>query len=202
MNIDTARARLRPVSVVDIDELVHLDSDPEVMRYVSGGTATPRAAIEDWMLPRAETERRRHGTGTWVLCDPATSAFLGWISLRTPRHSSRAELELSYRLRRTVWGRGLATEAALALVGFAFDHLRTERVFASTVVSNESSRRVMEKLGMTLAAIHLYDDDTAQPQELLTEDPDRDRCEVEYEILRADWQARSLRWSSPGGLTA
>lgn len=201
MNIDTARARLRPVSAVDVDELVHLDSDPEVMRYVSGGAATPRAVIEEWVVPRAETEHRRYGTGTWVLCDPATTAFLGWISLRTPRHSCRAELELSYRLRRTVWGRGLATEAALALVGFAFDHLGTERVFASTVARNASSRRVMEKVGMTLCAIHLCGDE-ADSAELLTIHPDRDRSEVEYELLHADWQERSQRWSSAGGLTA
>ncbi|PKZ64035.1 N-acetyltransferase [Gordonia terrae] len=201
MNIDTARARLRPVSAVDVDELVHLDSDPEVMRFVSGGAATPRAVIEEWVVPRAETEHRRYGTGTWVLCDPATTAFLGWISLRTPRHSCRAELELSYRLRRTVWGRGLATEAAFALVAFAFDHLGTDRVFASTVARNASSRRVMEKLGMTLCAIHLCDD-AADSAELLTIHPDRDRSEVEYELLRADWQERSERWSAAGGLTA
>ncbi|WP_238419697.1 GNAT family N-acetyltransferase [Gordonia sp. 'Campus'] len=201
MNIDTARARLRPVSFVDVDELVHLDSDPEVMRFVSGGAPTPRAVIEDWVVPRAETERRMYGTGTWVLCDPATTAFLGWVSLRTPRHSTRAELELSYRLRRTVWGRGLATEAAFAMIAFAFDHLSTDRVFAGTVARNAPSRRVMEKLGMTLSAIHLCDD-AADSAELLAIHPDRDRSEVEYEILRADWQERSLRWSSAGDLSA
>ncbi|MDS1115019.1 GNAT family N-acetyltransferase [Gordonia westfalica] len=202
MNIDTTRARLRPVSAMDIDDLVHLDSDPMVMRFVSGGAPTPRAVIEDWVLPRAESERRLYGTGTWVLCDPATGAFLGWTSLRTPRHSRRPELELSYRIRRTAWGRGLATEAAFALTAFAFDHLHTERVFASTVAGNMSSRRVMEKLGMTLAGIHVGDE---------TVDPDMaphplhlspDRYEVEYQILKTEWQRQSLRWSSAGDLTA
>lgn len=202
MNIDTARARLRPVSAMDIDDLVHLDSDPEVMRFVSGGTPTPRTVIEDWVLPRAESERRRYGTGTWVLCDPATGAFLGWASLRTPRHSRRPELELSYRIRRTVWGRGLATEAAFALMAFAFDHLATERVFASTVAGNTPSRRVMEKLGMTLSAIHVGDetDDSGMTPHPLHLGPDR--YEVEYQILLAEWQRRSLRWSSAGDLTA
>ncbi|MEO9328869.1 GNAT family N-acetyltransferase [Gordonia aurantiaca] len=204
MNIDTARARLRPVSAHDIDDLVHLDSDPEVMRYVSGGTPTPRAVIEEWMVPRAEAERRRHGTGTWVLCDPATGAFLGWTSLRTPRHSNRAELELSYRLRRTVWGRGLATEAAFALIAFAFDHLKTERVFASTLASNLPSRRVMEKVGMSLTGIHLCDESDAPGHGRNSAPPayDPDRYEVEYEILQTEWRQRSLRWSSHRDLSA
>ncbi|GAC84334.1 putative acetyltransferase [Gordonia paraffinivorans NBRC 108238] len=204
MNIDTARARLRPVSASDIDDLVHLDSDPEVMRYVSGGVPTPRAVIEEWVLPRAEAERRRYGTGTWALCDPATGAFLGWASLRTPRHSSRTELELSYRLRRTVWGRGLGTEAALALIAFAFDHLGTERVFASTLASNIPSRRVMEKIGMSLTGIHLCDDSDlfgtpdapGHAVDPRTAPYDPDRYEVEYEILQTEWRRRSLRWSS------
>lgn len=201
MDIDTARAHLRPVTAVDIDDLVHLDRDPEVMRFVSGGAPTPRAVIEDWVVPRAQAERRLYGTGTWVITDPADSAFLGWISLRAPRHSSRTEVELSYRLRRNVWGRGLATEAAAALMDFAFEHLETERVFASTMARNLPSRRVMEKIGMSLSAVHLCDD-TADSSEILAVHPDRDRSEVEYELLRTEWQRRAASWPAVGGLTA
>lgn len=207
VNIDTARTRLRPLGRDDVDELIHLDSDPEVMRYVSGGASTSRAVIEEWVLPRAEAERRSHGTGVWAVVDPATAVFLGWVSLRAPRHSNRAELELTYRLRRAVWGRGLATEASRALLAFAFGHLGTQRVFAGTMAVNVGSRRVMEKLGMSLTAIHVSDerfDDVDAPPSVLgfLADGGFEAAEVEYEILASRWSALASRWPSATGLTA
>ncbi|MCH5642646.1 MULTISPECIES: GNAT family N-acetyltransferase [unclassified Gordonia (in: high G+C Gram-positive bacteria)] len=207
MNIDTPRTRLRPLGPDDVEDLVHLDGDPEVMRYVSAGVPTSRAVIEEWVLPRAEAERVAHGTGMWSIVDPASSSFLGWVSLRTPRHSNRTELELSYRLRRAAWGRGLATEASRAVLAFAFGHLGTERVFAGTMAINVGSRRVMEKLGMSLAAIHVSDerfDELSPPPSVLgfLADGGFDQAEVEYEIVRAQWTFFTSRWSGSTDLTA
>ena len=147
MIVETRRLRLRPVDATDVDALVFLDSDPEVMRFVSGGRPTPRAEISDWVIPRARAELRTGRGGMWIAIDQRYQAFLGWVLLRAPRHSQRSEMELSYRLCRETWGRGLATEAARAVVGLAFDELHTERVFASTTLRNSSSRRVMKSSG-------------------------------------------------------
>ena len=53
MIIDTPHLRLRPVTTADVDDLVALDSDPAVMRYVSGGAPTPPETIAHWVVPRA-----------------------------------------------------------------------------------------------------------------------------------------------------
>ncbi|MFW0796875.1 GNAT family N-acetyltransferase [Gordonia sp. CPCC 205515] len=182
MDLETARLRLRPVTTADVDALVDLDRDPAVMRFVSGGHATPREVIEDWVLPRAEAERRANRTGMWAAIDRGPAGFLGWFALRRPRHSSRPELELSYRLRREAWGRGLATEAARALMVMSFDDLAADRVFASTMAANMSSRRVMEKIGMRISAVRMGDAGQLSG-------------EVEYELLRAHWES-SLRGRS------
>ncbi|MFW0785042.1 GNAT family N-acetyltransferase [Gordonia sp. CPCC 206044] len=188
MILETARLRLRPVASSDTDALVRLDSDPAVMRFVSGGAPTPREVIEDWVVPRAQAEYRAHRTGMWTATDRITGGFLGWFALRTPRHSNCAELELSYRLCRHVWGHGLATEAAAALLRMSFQQICAERVFASTMAVNMPSRRVMEKIGMRLSAIRMSTDDVVFGS---------GGGEVEYELLRAHWETMTMSWSQP-----
>lgn len=186
MLLNTARLLLRPVETEDAALLVDLDSDPEVMRFVSGGPATPPAVITDSVIPRMQAQQREYGTGMWVAFDAATahdrtdrseSAFTGWVQLRTPRHSRSGELELSYRLRRAAWGRGFAREASAALVAVMFTSTPVRRIFAGTDVDHLASRRVMEALGMRLAA----DSDPAA----LT----GPGASVEYELLREQWCA-------------
>ncbi|GAB2667882.1 GNAT family N-acetyltransferase [Gordonia jinhuaensis] len=170
---------LRPVTTADAEHLVVLDADPEVMRHVSGGVATPPSIIEDWVIPRAISEMNsRPGVGIWIAVDRRRGDFLGWVSLRAPRHGTRPELELTYRLRRAAWGRGLATEGARAVIALAFDLVSTDRVFAGTTAINHASRRVMEKSGMSLVAAT-----AADPQ-------------VEYELLRDQWTSHSFPWAA------
>ncbi|GAA3967203.1 GNAT family N-acetyltransferase [Gordonia caeni] len=185
MLLNTTRLRLRPVAAADLHHLSALDADPEVMRFVSGGQATSAATIADWVIPRMQTQQREHGTGMWVLSaispPPGTAAgdgaFLGWVQLRTPRHSAAGELELSYRLHRWAWGHGYASEAAAALIAVMFTGTGATRIFAGTHVVHTASRRVMERLGMRLAA----DTDAAALS--------RPDAIVEYEILRDQWLA-------------
>ncbi|GAA1463140.1 GNAT family N-acetyltransferase [Williamsia maris] len=187
MIIETAHLVLRPITRDDAAALEELDSDPAVMRYVSGGRPTPRTMIEDWVIPRAIAEMStRRGVGMFAAMDRHRGGFLGWFSLRAPRHSSRAELELTYRLRREAWGYGIATEGSRALVQVAFDRLATDRLFAGTMAVNAPSRRVMEKSGMRLAALHQADDTAIDGYE---------RGEVEYEILRSQWETADFPWA-------
>nr|WP_249361986.1 GNAT family N-acetyltransferase [Gordonia araii] len=170
---------MRPVLPDDADAFVTLDADPQVMRYVNGGQPTPRAQIVDWTIPRARAEYAAHGTGIWTLIHKPTVEFAGWIALRRPRHSSRPELELSYRLPRHLWGQGLATEAARAMLAAAFTAQPTERVFAGTSPHNAASRRIMEKIGMRSTSPRAGRDGNAD--------------DVEFEILRQHWLMREGR---------
>ncbi|WP_308214143.1 GNAT family N-acetyltransferase [Williamsia deligens] len=179
--MDTPHLVLRPVTKADVGTLVELDGDPEVMRYVSGGAPTPVETIADWVVPRALAAfAARQGAGMWMAHERRTGTFVGWFALRSPRHSAVPELELAYRLRRTAWGLGYGTDGSVAVVRHAFENGPTARVFAGTMAVNAASRRVMEKAGMRLAALHQTDDRAIDGYE---------RGEVEYEILRADWEA-------------
>ena len=91
-------------------------------------------------------------------------------------------VEIGWRLAAEVWGRGLATEGARAVVEYAFTDLGLEELVSFTTVGNMRSRRVMEKLGMTRDA----DDDFDHPR--LPEGHPL-RRHVLYRLRREDWQA-------------
>ncbi|MGB2571171.1 GNAT family N-acetyltransferase [Micromonospora citrea] len=175
--LETARLRLRRFTADDVDHLVALDADPEVMRFLTGGVATPRETVRDEHLPRI-LARYDHtpGLGRWAAQERSTGEFLGWFALDPSDDGTEAEL--GYRLRRAAWGRGLATEGSRALVRHAFDTVGVRRVWAQTMAVNVRSRAVMEKAGLRyVRTFHPHFDDPI---------PGTEHGEVEYELLRTD----------------
>lgn len=179
--LETERLALRRFTASDVDDLVALDADPAVMRFL--GRPTPRSVVVERTLPRILAEYQRFDRlGCWAAEERATGEFLGWFELRPPPGGSPEDVELGYRLRRAVWGRGLATEGARALVRTAFAELGVRRVWAQTMAVNAASRRVMEKAGLRyVRTFHLRVDDPL---------PGTEHGEVEYEIRRDDWSGR------------
>jgi len=149
--LETERLILRRFTESDADNLVELDSDPEVMRFLSGGQPTPREIVESVVLPRfLRFYERFDGLGHWAAVEKSSGEFVGWFGLRPREDSPPDTLELSYRLQRSVWRKGYATEGARALIRKGFTELGMRRVQATTYEHNVASRRVMEKAGMTL----------------------------------------------------
>ena len=143
-----ARLYLRRLQPNDASLLFELDSDPEVMRFISKGQPTPLARIEKEYLPRMlGYYRHSPPQGFWAAHLRDTEEFIGWFHLRPDKIEPQA-MELGYRLKRKFWGRGLATEGSRALLGNAFGEWRYEMVCARTLAVNLASRRVMEKIGL------------------------------------------------------
>src|SRR4051794_2029291 len=115
--LETERLVLRRFTADDVDDLVELDSDPDVMRFINGGRPTPRDEIESDVLPAFLGYYARFaGYGFWATIEQATGQFLGWFHFRPAKGSPPDEVELGYRLRRAAWGNGYATEGSRALV--------------------------------------------------------------------------------------
>lgn len=133
-----------------LDDLVKLDADPEVMRYISDGVPNSRQTYVDRLLPRMTAYAdqpygylaayERDGDGDH-------DRFVGWFHLR-PSVADAQVLELGYRLRREAWGRGLATEGGRALIRHAFETLDQTQVDACADPRNAASIQVMVKCGM------------------------------------------------------
>lgn len=151
--LETARLSLRPFTAADLDDLAALHGDPAVMRYIDDARPVLREVVAEETLPgylRAYRELPE-GLGHRAIVERAGGRFAGWISLLPPSSVGLEDadgLELGYRLRQEVWGRGYATEAARAVVDAAFGHLGAERIVATTMAVNTGSRRVLEKVGL------------------------------------------------------
>lgn len=181
--LETERLRLREFTPDDVDALVALDADPEVMFFVTGGQPTSREQIEADVLPHfLRYEEERPGLGVWAAERRDTGEFLGWFHLRPGPGHGDDEPELGYRLRRTAWGMGYATEGSRALIDRAFREHGVRRIVAETMVVHAASRRVMEKCGMR--AVRFFHADW--PWRI----PGDEHGDVEYAIERAEWQRR------------
>jgi RimJ/RimL family protein N-acetyltransferase len=156
--LETPRLVMRQFTEDDADNLFNLNSDPEVTRYLTGGRPTPREEIRDRIIPHhLGVYGRLDRLGTWA-AESATGEFLGWFHFR-PGHGSDdiTNIELGYRLRRSSWDKGYATEGSRALISTGFTDLGVERVFALTMVVNTGSRHVLEKCGLTVVRTIPFD---------------------------------------------
>lgn len=148
--LETERMVLRRFTETDLAHLIELESDPAVMRFINGGKATPADIVQAEVLPRLLGYYERYtGFGFWAAIERQSEEFLGWFHLFPVADSSPEVAELGYRLRRSAWGKGYATEGSRALIHRGFTALGVERVVAYTMAVNRASRRVMEKAGLT-----------------------------------------------------
>jgi RimJ/RimL family protein N-acetyltransferase len=179
--LETGRMYFRQFRVEDAELLFELDGDPAVMRFISKGRPTPLPQIQNDVLPRfLDYYRHSPPRGFWAAQLRATGEFLGWFHLR-PDKISPEEMELGYRLRRSAWGRGLATEGSRALLERAFGEWNYAMVSARTLAGNLASRRVMEKAGLQFECDFTYGVD------LLPDWTAEDRCAVKYSVTRAEF---------------
>jgi RimJ/RimL family protein N-acetyltransferase len=179
--LETDRLVLRRFTEADEDNLVELDGDPEVMRFLTGGKPTPRDEIRDDTLPAfLRYYQRFAGYGFWAAIEKSTGEFLGWFHFRPHEGAGLDEPELGYRLRRSAWGKGYATEGSRALIRKGFTELDVRRVVASTMAVNVASRRVMEKAGLRL--VRIYYEPWPYPIE------GSEEGDVEYAVTREEWE--------------
>ena len=183
--LTTARLRLEPYRDEHVDGLHALNSDPEVMRYLSGKPDTPdetRAIVE-----RVKARWAEVGYSWWAFIERETGEIVGAGCLQnlrreaTPLPDRACPLEIGWRLRRDAQGRGLATEAAIAIADFAFDVRRADELLAVCHPDNTASASVMARLGMRALGLQRW-----YGKDLTT-----------YRIDAAQWRANAAKRRTP-----
>lgn len=171
----TARLTFRAFTAADGERVHRLVGDPEVMRHLQGGALAPERVEEKVLVPMLTAAAEQPGYGRICVERRDDGAFIGWVSLvpRVPdggpmygwvRGAVGAPVvELGYRVVREAWGMGLATEAAGAAIEHALTTLGASTVVATTMAVNAGSRRVLERLGFTLAVVRFLQWDEPNP---------------------------------------
>jgi len=155
--LETSRLVLRQFTIADVDNLVALDSDRTVMRFINGGTPSDRQVIQKQILKWLTYYEKYENYGLWASIEKSSKDFIGWFHFYPGIENAFAvelnlvsgnEIALGYRLCQSSWGKGYATEASQALLTKGFDEWGVQKVSAWALIANKASIRVMEKLGL------------------------------------------------------
>ena len=151
--METPRLLLREFNLADVDALEEILGDPVTMQYYPA--PFPRAEIEDW-VGRNRARYCDYGFGIWAMLLKGSDEVIGDCGCyvrELEELGGNAEFELAWHVRRDLWNRGYATEAAGHCIEHAFSKLGAERIIALVRPENLSSCRVAEKVGMTCERI-------------------------------------------------
>ena len=156
---DTPRLRLRQWRDSDLAPFFELAGDPLVMEFL---LPLPTRADSDAAVARTRSRIDENGWGFWAVEHRESGEFMGFTGLNSPM----AELpfspcvEIGWRLDKTFWGNGYATEGARLVLAYAIGTLALAEVVSFTAHANWRSRRVMQRLRMT----HRPEDDFDHPK--------------------------------------
>jgi ribosomal-protein-alanine N-acetyltransferase len=166
--LETSRLVLRELASDDLDALARIYADPDVRRFFPEGTLDREETREEleWIV---NVYYRRYGYGLWATVLKETGRLIGRCGLlpwavvpaktaplgldhapEDPSEASSVEIELAYLLAREHWGRGLATEAARAIVAFGFERFGPDRIICLIDPENIASLKVASNVGMVV----------------------------------------------------
>lgn len=149
VTLETPRLILRRWREEDVAPMAAVNADPEVMRWIRDGSVLDeqqtRRRVQAW-----ESEWESEGFGLFAVEIRSTGELAGFTGLSVPNFLPEVlpAVEVGWRLGRSHWGQGLATEAAAAAVRFGFQERGLERIVSIAQVGNNASERIMTKLGM------------------------------------------------------
>ena len=157
--LETERLVLREWRDTDMNQYARICADPAVMRFMlpSRGLSHAEAAFDVHKLREHWAE---HGFGHWAVEEKASGALAGRTGIK--RHPDWTldpdNTEAGWLYAQRFWGKGYATEAALAVVRFALEELERPEVISIAHPDNSGSRRVMEKAGLTYAGARRWEE--------------------------------------------
>ncbi|EIM96883.1 GCN5-like N-acetyltransferase [Paraburkholderia hospita] len=154
--LHTSRLRLEPFDEAHFAGLLALNSDPVVMQFLGDGSpATPMEVHQS--IDTAKARWERFGFSWWSFIRHDSGEIIGAGCVQHIENEPGNPVEVGWRLKRDHWGgHGYATEAARAMIGFAFDELCLASIYATTHPSNERSINVMKRLGMRSVGLQPY----------------------------------------------
>ena len=143
--VDTARLRLRPPQASDAEPLREIHEDPEVIEHVLFG-APPGGITVAWRhVAMMIGHWHLRGYGQWTIVEKTGGQVVGRVGLWNPE--GWPGIELGWIIRRSLWGKGLATEAAGTALQWAWDNVETDHIISIIQPDNVRSIRVADKIG-------------------------------------------------------
>ncbi len=156
--IETPRFILRHFELEDTQSMFDLDTDPEVMKYIGGVRVKSKEESAN-TIKKILAQHEEFGVGRLVVADKETGEFLGWNGLKYEQavRPEKPYYDLGYRLKKAAWGRGVATETAVASLKYGFETLGLNLICAAADINNVGSNNVLKKIGMKYLEDFFYE---------------------------------------------
>jgi RimJ/RimL family protein N-acetyltransferase len=170
--LSTARLLLRHFRARDLDPFAEICADPDVMRYAwATGKPLTRAQAWGWMSSM-EGHWQLRGYGMWAVEEISTRRLIGRIGLQYPE--GFPDIEIAWMLGKPYWGRGFATEGAIAAIKYGFRELQRDNFISMIDPDNHASIRLAERIGEvhegevelfgeTILLYRIYEDKLIEP---------------------------------------
>jgi ribosomal-protein-alanine N-acetyltransferase len=144
----TERLVLRRWTTEDLEPFAAMNADTVVMEHFFRGVMTRERTAS--FMASIEEEFEDCGFGLWAVGVEGTADFIGFVGLHRALFEAdfTPAVEVGWRLASLYWGRGYATEAARAAIGFGFEQIGLSEIVSFTNVANTRSQSVMKRIGM------------------------------------------------------
>ncbi len=129
-----------------------LNLDDSVMQYTGDDAFATISEAREFILNYSAY--RIHSFGRWSVYTKKDDQWIGWCGLK---HNEDGLIDIGFRLIRSAWNKGYATEAAKSCLEYGFNSLQIEQIIARCSVNNRASQRVLEKLNMTFWKTEEFD---------------------------------------------
>lgn len=180
--LETTRLILREFEDTDLDALLKINQDKNVMAYFPG---TQNLEQTQNFIKKVKQHFSEHGYSLYAVELRNTGEYIGFVGLLNATFKAHftPATEIGWRIAYKHWGKGYATEAAKAILHYAFTDLKIAEVVSFTSKTNIKSRRVMEKIGL----IYKRDDDFINPN--IPDDYPDLKPHVLYRLKHSDYNA-------------
>jgi len=147
--IETERLIFRDIIEDDYLGLFELDSDPEVHKYLGNNPVINIQQSKD-VVKFIQNQYKKNKIGRWAIIEKSSNEFIGWGGLKyeeglVPNFNY---YDLGYRLIKKYWGKGYATENAIASLKYGFETKKLNEIFAAAHIDNFASNNVIQKVGL------------------------------------------------------
>lgn len=144
--LETEKLKLRKMNINDVDNLMEIFSDPIAMQYYP--STYPKEVAQKWINWNLENYEK-HQSGLWICELIEDGTFVGQCGIIPQVVDEIEEMEIGYLFVREFWGKGLATEAAIAVKDYGFNTIGLNRLVATIYHKNTPSIKLAERIGMT-----------------------------------------------------
>lgn len=159
--VETERLLLREMHPIDVDGMYEMDSDPLVHQYLGNKPIKSKEKVLE-IIHYVRQQYKENGIGRWSIIEKSSNQFIGWTGLKLFTEAFNNHInfyDVGYRLLRKFWGKGYATESAIASLDYGFNIMDLDKIYGAAHVDNVASNKILTNLGMQYLETFQYEEE-------------------------------------------